>query len=342
MPFVVPHFLLRSTQLEKDTFTLQHRLIRLFLAALWMLPAGYLWCQTPTKADPRAIRPGGNTYESAATVKYPLEREPQDHKIDMFMGDWRESQPRVEFGSLVLRDILTHGDNLNPTRRGAILQYLNFVSFGTLSAGDTTLPSQLPDSQEIFYFTGGEGKLSAGGQTVTIHKDVAVLMPARLEFTMAASAAKDLAMYVINEPIPAGFRPNPNMLVKNENGVANRLPAVESPMTLPGASGHWAHFVRPLFDVADGLGTLMGFITVTIKPLTLGEPHPHRPGQEEIWVAVEGDSLAMLGNQLRLQKPGMAYMPRTDSTMLHSNINAGDSPVKFLWFSRSRDHEVRK
>jgi len=65
----------------------------------------------------------------------------------------------------------------------------------------------------------------------------------------------------------------------------------------------------------------------------MGEPHPHRPGQEEIWAALDGNSLAFLGTELRVQRPGMAYMIRPDGSMTHSNINSGDAPVKFLWFS---------
>jgi len=38
---------------------------------------------------------------------------------------------------------------------------------------------------------------------------------------------------------------------------------------------------------------------------------------------------------LRVQPPGMGYMIRPDNTMTHSNINSGDTPVKFLWFSGS-------
>jgi uncharacterized cupin superfamily protein len=68
----------------------------------------------------------------------------------------------------------------------------------------------------------------------------------------------------------------------------------------------------------------------------MGEPHTHEPGHEEIWAAIEGTSLAYLGTQLRVQRPGMAYMLRPDITMTHSNINYGDTPVKFLWFSASR------
>ena len=44
----------------------------------------------------------------------------------------------------------------------------------------------------------------------------------------------------------------------------------------------------------DGLATLGDLITVTINPMQMGEPHPHNPGQEEIWVAIDGTSLAFM------------------------------------------------
>jgi uncharacterized cupin superfamily protein len=66
----------------------------------------------------------------------------------------------------------------------------------------------------------------------------------------------------------------------------------------------------------------------------MGEPHPHRPGQEEVWAAIDGTSLVFLGTELRVQRPGMAYMLRPDGVTVHSNINDGDTPVKFLYFAR--------
>ena len=66
----------------------------------------------------------------------------------------------------------------------------------------------------------------------------------------------------------------------------------------------------------------------------MGEPHPHRPGQEEIWAAIDGDSLAFLGTAVRIQHPGMAYMLPPDGLTIHSNINASDKPVKFLYFAK--------
>ena len=92
--------------------------------------------------------------------------------------------------------------------------------------------------------------------------------------------------------------------------------------------------MKELFSPADGLATEQSVITVAINPLTLGEPHPHRPGQEEVWAAIDGSSLMLMGSELRIQRPGMAYMLPPDAVTIHSNINAGDQPVKFLYFAK--------
>jgi mannose-6-phosphate isomerase-like protein (cupin superfamily) len=178
----------------------------------------------------------------------------------------------------------------------------------------------------------GTGEITAGGKTAQLHRDVAVFIPAGLEFVMKAGS-EPLAMYVVSEPTPDGFVPAKAMLVTDERQVPVRTPMVASPYTLPGASGHWAHVVRDLFSKTDGLATIGDLITVTLDPMSMGEPHPHNPGQEEIWAAIDGDSLAFIGSELRIQHPGMAYMIRPDQSMTHSNINSGDTPVKFLWFS---------
>jgi mannose-6-phosphate isomerase-like protein (cupin superfamily) len=151
---------------------------------------------------------------------------------------------------------------------------------------------------------------------------------------MKSTGPEALTMYVINEPTPAGFHPKDKMAVKDEAMARQRTPAAADPYIVGGASGHWAHIVRELFSPADGLATEQSVITVTVNPLTMGEPHPHRPGQEEVWAAIDGTSLIMMGTELRVQKPGMAYMLPPDSATVHSNINAGDTPVKFLYFAK--------
>ncbi|MGH9431479.1 MAG: cupin domain-containing protein [Terriglobia bacterium] len=284
---------------------------------------------------------GGNSYEGPQFIRYST-RNTEDRLIDMFFGDWHESMPRFEHGSLVLRDILTHGDNYDPPEKAAVLQYANWVSYGTLAPYASTTPSRLEGEQRILYFVGGNGEITAGGETAGIRKDIVVLMPAGLEFVMRNAGDEPLNLYVLSDPILTEFRPNKAMLIKDERTVPVRIARVYSPYTLPNASGHWAHVVRDLITKKDGLASVGDVITVVINPLTMGEPHPHGIGHEEVWLALEGTSLAFVGSQLRMQPPGMAYMLRPDGVTTHSNINFGDTPVKFFWFAEGphRGEEV--
>jgi mannose-6-phosphate isomerase-like protein (cupin superfamily) len=309
--------------------------------AAWVLPlfsiASFPAVAQAVVAKPPVKTPsaGGNSFEGPGAVRYQAARDSEDRRIDMFIGDWHDSMPRHAYGSLILRDILTRGDNYAPPQPGAILQAANFLAYGRLQPGNSTTPSRLEREQNIFYIAGGAGEITAGGKAAALRRDVAVFIPADLEFVMKNTGDETLTMYVISEPVPQGFVPAKAMLVTNEREVPVRTPLAASPYTLPGSSGHWAHVVRDLFSKSDGLATIGDVITVTINPMTMGEPHPHNPGQEEIWAALEGDSLAFIGAQLRVQHPGMAYMIRPDQSMTHSNINSGDVPVKFLWFAGS-------
>ena len=287
----------------------------------------------PSSGTKNAIN-GINSYPGPEFVKYAREREPQDRRIDLFISDWQGSLPRFEHGSLVLRDILVRGDNFAPTQKSAVLRAANFFAYGRLPAGASTTQSRLAGQQEVYYVLGGEGQIAAGGDTAKLRKDIAVLMPAGVEFVMKSTGDEALTMYVINEPTPGGFHPKDEMLVKDEAAARVRTPAAADPYIVGGASGHWAHVVRELFSPADGLATEQSVITDTVNPLTMGEPHPHRPGQEEVWAAVDGTSLILMGTELRIQKPGMAYMLPPDGATIHSNINYGDQPVKFLYFAR--------
>jgi mannose-6-phosphate isomerase-like protein (cupin superfamily) len=312
-------------------------------AAIAFLTVSALTLGLPSRATGQEVGPssgtknainGINSYPGPEFVKYAKEREPQDRRIDLFISDWQGSLPRFEHGSLVLRDILIRGDNFAPAQRSAVLRAANFFAYGRLAPGNWTTPAKLEGQQEVYYVLGGEGEVTAGGETAKLRKDMAVLMPAGLEFVLKSTGPEPLTMYVINEPTPAGFHPKNKMAVKDEARARQRTPAAADPYIVGGASGHWAHIVRELFSPADGLATEQSVITVTVNPLTMGEPHPHRPGQEEVWAAIDGTSLIMMGTELRVQKPGMAYMLPPDSATVHSNINAGETPVKFLYFAR--------
>lgn len=302
---------------------------------------------------------GIDSYPGPALIKYPP-RETEERRIDLFFGDWRESFPDHRHGSLVTRDILSSGNNFQPPFRAEILQYAGGLYYATLAAHASTTPSRLQGYQEVYYVVSGAGKVTAGGVSADIHKNIAILMPANLEFVMQNTGDEPLTMYLIDDPTPAGFHPRDNMLVLDEEQSHIRTPALVAsyasgigvkvtpedqksadPYISPGASGHWAHIVRELFSRRDGLATLGSVITVVINPLTMGEPHPHQPGHEEVWVAMEGTSLAMAGSQLRMLRPGQAYMVRPDAEMTHSNINFGDTPDKFLYFVNQRPEEIK-
>jgi hypothetical protein len=257
-------------------------------------------------------------------------------RIDLYFGDWHTSSPRMTHGALEERDILTRGDAMNPAKKGAVLRFINSYVYATLASHASTKAGRLDGQQEIYFVQSGNGTAHAGGQSVNLHRNVAVLIPAGLNFNLENTGDRPMTMYVINEPTPPGFRPNSSMLARDEN----QLPISSS-------TGMWTHIVKTLFVSSDGLGTLESVLTVTLDPLTLGKPHP-APGEdteqiEEVWTTLEGTSLALVGNQLRLQTPGMAYLHIPDNKTPHTNINGSeDSQDRFLYFARYRSHETRK
>jgi mannose-6-phosphate isomerase-like protein (cupin superfamily) len=257
-------------------------------------------------------------------------------RIDFYFGDWHTSRSRITLGGLEERDILTRGDARNPREQGAVLRFLNSYRYAILPAHTSTNTEQLQGQQQIYFVQSGEGKARGGDQTIELHQNIAVLIPSGFTFHVENSSERPLTMYVIDEPAPPGFRPNTSMLVRDEN----QLPITSS-------RGMWAHIVKTLFVTEDGLSTLQAVLTVTLDPLTIGKPHPV-PGEdtdeiEEVWTALDGKSLALVGNQLRWQTPGMAYLHIPDNENPHTNINSSqDSPARFLYFARYRSHELRK
>ena len=257
-------------------------------------------------------------------------------RIDLYFGDWHTAPSRMVHGTLEERDILTRGDAMNPPHKGAVLRFVNSYAYATLAPHTSTKAESLDGQQEIYLVQSGKGAARAGGQAIDLYRNMAILVPAGLSFQLENTGDQAMTMYVINEPIPSGFRPNPSILARDEN----RLPISSS-------SGMWAHIVKTLFVTGDGLGTLQAVLTVTIDPLTLGKPHPVPDEDsneiEEVWTALDATSLAMVGNQLRRQTPGMAYLHIPDNQTPHTNINdSEDTQARFLYFARYRSHDLRK
>ena len=258
---------------------------------------------------------------------YDPERDPD---IDLFIGDWRESMPRHTHGSLIERDILTQGDNMHPPRKGAALEYVNRFAHATLDTGMETQPTTLDGEQEILYIITGEGTLATPKRTHRLYANVAVLIPAGLEFTMKSTGDQAMTMYLVNEPVPRGFRPNDDIILRDVNV-----------MPVDSWTGHWAHIVKYLFETDDGLGTLERVLTVSIDPMQIAHPHSHVEGTEEVWCGLYGTSVAWIGREIRMHGPGTAYMIPPDGNTAHANINTGSERITMFYFARYRDHDVR-
>lgn len=254
-------------------------------------------------------------------------------RINFYFSDWHNAKPHTTHGSLEERDIYTRGDPQNPTQKGGVLRFIDGYSYATLASRASTKATRLDGEQEIYFVVSGHGAATAGGQTADLFRNVAVLVPANLEYTIKNTGDEPLAMYLIREPIPPGFRPNTSLLVRD----GNKIPIASS-------DGHWAHIDKPLFVTQDGLGTLEGVLIVALDPLTMGRPHVVDHNDiEEIWTALEGTSLAFVSNELRRQTPGMSFYHIPDNKTPHTNINQNeDSEVSFLYFARYHPHETRK
>ena len=245
-----------------------------------------------------------------------------DPDIDKFISSWQESMPKSNYGQLVERDVLkkSAGDPMNPHTKGAVLTYLNRFTHGTLNVNASTTPSKLSGEQVVFFVDGGRGTIKAGGTTAELYSGIGVLMPPDIEFVITNTGKVPLTMYVFAEPVPDGFAPKKTIVVKDTNS-----------MPIGGTTGHWSHIFTPLFSPADGTAWLdMG--PVWYDAMTMGQPHSHNPGFEEVWTALDGDINILLGKQMRKLPVGSAYKVPPDYMSPHSNINAGDKPIRLMWF----------
>jgi len=247
-----------------------------------------------------------------------------DTDIDMYMGSWKESMPRHTHGSLVERDILTRGDPQNPSKKGAVLMYFSRYSHATLFEGNSTTPTTLKGEQEVFYILSGTGMLSGGGKTFSLSPRIAALVPENIEFTMMNTGDQPLTMLLICEPLPQGFRSNTGIIVKDENTI---------PYT--SSNGHWSMIFKDIFSGRDGMVDSSVILVVTFSPMTMGQPHSHGEGFEEVWTTLEGDTTVLLGKQLRKQPVGTAYLVPPDGKTPHAQINCSDRSIRMFHFRRT-------
>ena len=247
-----------------------------------------------------------------------------DPDIDMFLNGWQDSIPFNSHGSLTERAILTRwdGDPLKPERKGQVLTHVNRLTYATLDPNASTTPSKLQGEQEVFYIMSGKGSVKGGKKTHELRKGTMFLAPEGLEFVITNTGDDLMTMYLINESVPDGYKPKEEIVINYEDRMPLRS---EGYITV-----HWSHNGRGGISAATfGTGRLI------YNAMTIGQPHSHAPGWEEVWLVTEGKNLAFLGKEIRWQYPGMAYrIPPTGYTP-HTNINTTEKPVRFLiWIAQ--------
>jgi mannose-6-phosphate isomerase-like protein (cupin superfamily) len=241
--------------------------------------------------------------------------------LKMFIGNWKDSQRGTLYGSVVTRPILTkcEGNPLFPMKKGAVLWGLNFLSYGTLGSGLSTVPSALKGEQHIIYFVSGKGVIKAGKKTSELYDGIGVLIPPGIEFTISNSGKEALVMYITGESVPQGFRTNSEIKVSYEydNPISTNVNR--------GGSEDW------LFSSGDGLYRIAAFNPVMFEPMSYVPPHVHQAGVEEVWLSLDGDINILLNESQYVLPLGSAYITPIDGRTSHANVNKSDSSKKMIW-----------
>lgn len=274
--------------------------------------------------DPNAGYRSVSDVRDYASLDYspitPAEEEP----VDMFMGNWRDSFPRMEHGNLYFRDMLTAAepgaDVLHPARKGAVLTNARAVSYAMLEPGSTAhrVGTDPKDGQEVFVVNSGTGTITAGSEKKELAKGMSFVVTPELDFRLTATGNEYMTFYVVSEKVAEGAAPKAGLDVVDHRGE-------------PQVTKNWYNEERPLITKRDGLADYNAVAQVELKPMSVSRPYSAAEGTEEIWIATDGDVDVLLGKQLRKLPAGTAYRVPPTGITAHANFNLTDKPAEFLY-----------
>ncbi|MDH4196474.1 MAG: cupin domain-containing protein [Candidatus Aminicenantes bacterium] len=250
-----------------------------------------------------------------------------DTDVGLYINHWRNSLPVEGHGGFIERDILTPGDPLRPSKKGAVLKYIKAYKRAALESLTTTQAFKSDKEQVFLCVFSGEGRVEAGGHKAALEEGMAVFLPAGLAFRFFNPHNDYLELIMVVEEIPAGFVPNERMSVGDYREV------------VPSVGMHWAHIGRGFkWDTPPKFANPMGFAAVSIDKFDIAQPHVHGPGCEEIWCQLKGTSLLLFGNRLFYQEPGEAFLIPPNRKVPHGSINHTDEPMLWLYMGNRHDH----
>lgn len=231
--------------------------------------------------------------------------------INLWIGDYRNSKPRPQYGALQVRDILTDlngADRLHPARRGAVLETMHRVSQASLAPGASASGRAPKGDREVYYVAGGAGEIVVNGKAHALKEGTGFTLTPDFDFRFTNTGKAPLTLYVRAELLPGDFKAANDIVVVDRFDNDRRVGA------------HWAHICN---------GGPNGMNLCTIAPRTIPQQHSHP--NEEVWLAVKGESILSLGKDTRKMIPGQAYRIPPTGLVAHSNINLGEEPIQLIY-----------
>jgi len=249
--------------------------------------------------------------ENAAELKVP--NPPPSNQvvginINRFVGNPLSSPVRITQDVIFTRSILSRGDPYHPGDAGAVLEYHDDLSLGTIIGYRRTPLVQLSEGQ-FWYVESGRGRLENSEFYWDLHEGVSVLIAPNARYRIINTADDPIQMLMLTWT-PEGVTARADILVRD----VNALPLSEGE--------HWNYFGVSLFGPEDGLHPNEQFAVVYMPPMTIAEPHAHTPHFAEVWVKLPPhDSYLMLGSEVREMPPNTAFLAPPNSQTVHSVIN---------------------
>jgi mannose-6-phosphate isomerase-like protein (cupin superfamily) len=261
------------------------------------------FAQVPTELPPDV------TAELAKSPKPPLPNQTVGIDIDRFAGNPLLSPVHVTRGVIFQRSILRKGNPYQPGEPGAVLEYRNDFSLGTIAGFKRTTLVQIPEAQ-FWYVESGKGQLDDGDKYWDLREGIGALIAPNAKHRLVNTTDEPLQMLMLTwiPEDPARLAP---ILVRD----VHSLP-------LPASGAHWNYFGPIFFSPADGLHPNEAFAVVYMPPMTVGEPHAHIPHWEEIWTKLPPySSYFILGSDVRKMEPNTAFLSPPNSQTTHSTVN---------------------
>jgi mannose-6-phosphate isomerase-like protein (cupin superfamily) len=229
--------------------------------------------------------------------------------INRFIGNPLLSPVHMTEDAIFQRSILRRGDPYHPGDTGAVLEYWNDLSLGTLLGNARTSLVQTADEQ-FWYVESGKGRLDDDHEYWDLQEGVAVLIPPNARHRVENITDEPIQLLMLTWS-PAGKTPGGSIRVRD----------VHSLSFLP-QGAHWNYFGTYLFAPEDGIDPNEELAIVYMPPMTIAEPHAHIPHWAEVWTKLPPyGSYLMLGSEVREMPPNTAFLSPPNSQTTHSVVN---------------------